>query len=715
MSAFRNISKILILSTILVHGCSGKNRHTDPQLNSSGYCILSGKDDISEQWGNYLYHHLSRRCKDTDIILRQEKNDRFKTIYIEVDDTLGYDYSIEHSDQKIALKAKNEKGMIWLIYQFIKLLSYCDNRIEANDLPPAVIDCKTCRADFDFSYREPFFGPNLKAGYAPIIGTHTLEEDWGIWGHNLKKVLTEDQGDLIYAKQAGVTQSEQYCFSNEETFRQIKEYITDYFGNNKSYRVRFMIMPNDNQTVCLCKGCKAAGNTEENATPAISKLIVRLAKEFPYHMFFTSSYLTTRIPPEEKWPKNTGVMISTINLPKGIALNDRPEIYDFLNTLDGWKQCVSDIYIWDYAANFDDFLTPLPVLEGLKKQLQFYGSKGITGVFLNASGYDYSPFDDVKTFVAGALMINTDLSVDSLCEHYFKQMYPQSGDVLCNYYLSLEKKAAANNMPYNIYGGFEEYAKNSLNEKEFVAFYDALDSLTQKCRGEEKIKIEKLYTALSFTRLQIAYTQREKEYGFAVINEKQLDITPGIRSIVQKLSRYKNYKDLVNYKENKGNLAQYLCNWNTIFRNAPIRNLLMNEQLKIISRPDEGFENPEILNNCVPGFDDNYHQGWYLSSLDDLHIRLDVRNINYSKKLKIRFLTDEKHHIYPPDRIVLYKDYKMYKEIKPVKEQNKGTSQTMIACFDVDFGESETAELIMYRKRNYGKSILACDEIQLTD
>ena len=79
-------------------------------------------------------------------------------------------------------------------------------------------------------------------------------------------------------------------------------------------------------------------------------------------------------------------------------------------------------------------------MKGFQKQLQVFKKEGVTGVFLNGSGYDYTPFQDMQTFVFSSLLIDETLSVDDLVIRFYKQKYPVFGKQLAQYYLSLENK-----------------------------------------------------------------------------------------------------------------------------------------------------------------------------------------------------------------------------------------------------------------------------------
>lgn len=678
----------------------------DSSLKSEGYSVQFDDSPLNEKWGHYLYKHLSRRIQDGKMVLLHKTKKNFLNIKVGIDPGQSHDYRIvSKGNKQLTLTARNEKTMLWLIYQFIERLSGEDDHIIADDLPPSVVTFENTEADFDFAYRDPHFYSNLEdSEYAPVIGANNVDNDWGIWGHNLGKVVSADAGNNIYAKQKGKINKEQYCFSNEEIYRRIEEYIVDNFGDSREYTQRFMIMPNDNDVVCDCGKCIANGNTQKNATPALSILINRLASRFPHHQFFTSAYLTTLTSPKHMWNENTGVMISTIDIPKGVTLGNQREVEQFLQTLSKWRTKVLSVYIWDYAANFDDYLTPAPVLYGLKKQLTFYKSKGVKGVFLNANGYDYASFDDMKTFVAANLMINVNLSVDSLCRAFLLKLYPQTGSVLADYYLSLEQTFASKECPYNMYAGFDEIMNTYLDADHFIAFYNLLKSEMSKAGEREKLKLKKLFTALTFTRLQIAYQQISGIYGFADMQGKELIVRPEVKIMLDELSGYEQFDNFLNYKETDGALELYVAGWNNLLKKLP-ENKLAGESVAVLSGGSEtGMINR--LYDGVGGFAENYHQGWFINN-KDLHIRFDGEAAKDAKKITINFLVDKKHRIYTPDKIMLFKNEEVYMEIIP-EIANDNKPQVVKTEMDVDFSDADKIDVQVINK---GKGSFACDEI----
>ena len=705
---------ILALHFLLLGMCqSNAERITSTQVSllSKGYNISAqpNASKIDEKWAKYFYDHLKNRVKDTQRIVLNGQNANYLSLKVKVDNSLANDYCIKNENKQWFITAKTERTIKWLIYQFIKKISEDDISVQAPDLNPSIINLNKGCTNFAFAYREPHFSPNLNEDYNQIYNTHNIEIDWGLWGHNLSKVI-DKSNKAIFATVEGKHNESQLDFTSDALYKEIEDYIIDNFGTEKP--MKFMIMPNDNAIVSDSPKNKSLGSTATNATPSVSFMINRLAKRFPKHTFFTSSYLTTKISPSQKLANNTGVIISTIDLPKGIALNNHKATQEFYNTLQQWKPKTSEVYLWDYACDFDDYFTPYPILKGFQKQLKSFKEKGVKGVFINGSGYDYSSFNDVQTFVMTSLLIDETLSVDDLVTRFFKQYYPISGSLLTEYYLSLENAQQQKNKPLQPYGNFTNALQTYLSAEQFVSFYDKLGAILPKTQEEEHKALEKLYSALSFTRLQLAYTNGYNNYGFALRKNNSLQLRPQVQQWIEALSKSTKYKEMARYQEEeKGTVKGYIGQWNALLTRTNFQNLILGEQLIAKSTLDEDYQNLSVLTDGLEGFPLDYHIGWVINSIDDLKVLLPSQSqTKKAKKIAISFLQNEEGRFYMPTKIEIYKNDKLYKTMVPPVQTG---IMNRIITTDVDLSDSNKTEIHIYRNTSKKRNLMATSEIRL--
>ena len=193
--------------------------------------------------------------------------------------------------------------------------------------------------NFDFKYREAYLPENIDPSASAMFAENNVGRDWGIWGHNLYRIVKVDENAdaSVYATVNGERYDGQYCFSSQVLHDAIKGYIIDNFGNGDKSSSRFLIMPGDDDAVCNCDLCVKAGNSAGNATPAVSKLVENLAKEFPGHVFFMGAYGSTFMPPVYAMPTNVGVMVSAMRWPLS-SLYGGKRRSDFDALVQEWKE-----------------------------------------------------------------------------------------------------------------------------------------------------------------------------------------------------------------------------------------------------------------------------------------------------------------------------------------------------------------------------------------
>lgn len=715
MSSFKR--NVLIIFPFILFFClevSCTPKDSEPFFSKNGYLILSNDSTNSSdiRWAEYLYFHLKKRAADKDLIQKQSLSEGYKRIIVEIDPELDRDFKIIRDPNQVKLIAINNQSMLWLIYQFIKSLSINDPRFDAADLPPAIIGIENTSTSFAFKYRAIYSPTNLQPDYAGIAGTNNIENEWGIWGHNLNKVVGKNVSQDMYALVNGERNQKQFCFSSNTLYTQIEAFILENYGE-KNHNL-FLIAPNDNSLVCQCPYCKEVGNTFSKATPAVTHFIVRLAKRFPKHSFFTISYLTTREAPNYSLPFNVGVLISAIGLPYNYGDEDSSLKTNFADRIKKWKAATSNIYVWDYMNNFDDYLTPFPLLYLMQERFRFFKKNGVSGLFLNGSGYEYSSLDDLKTFVLSALMINPELSVDRLTGDFLEVNYPITKDLINDYYLSLEKKVSQNNKKLNIYGGTQDAINTYLDKSKFIDFYNTLSDTLEQLKGEERKKVHKLLIALSFSRLELARLTGYGDGGCYTSQANKTHLSPKLQESMNLLQTAAEFADMKYYNESESTISGYLNDWNKyIVDRAGVTNLLTNKDISPLSSANGKKMSTTLLTDGIRGLPSGYHFGWEISTQPVLEFEISIADIIKAKQIEIGFLQQKKHNILAPTRVEIWSDnqFKQVIELKKTEENTQGEIWTARGSFAFESNRKIKLRIIPAKA---DKVQTALDEILLT-
>jgi len=632
-----------------------------------------------EKMAEYLKRHLQRRCPKE--VLGKEGI----AVSVHVGPDVDGDYAFARTKEGgYYLSAKDERTMTWLIYQFIKMAGKADALIETSDLPPLVLSGRDTVATFPFEYRDIYMPSNQNPDVTYVLGLHNLEEDWGIWGHNLSRVLGgngdarfgyQNMAQELFAHQGGMVHQNQFCFSSDLLFDLTQQYIEDQYGNGQDKHVRFTIGPNDNDIVCMCRRCEAAGNTPTSATPAVLAFVEKLAARFPGHTFFIPGYSTTAALPHHALPSNMGVFLSAIDYPRTCNEDGFPQVKEFFERLNRWKQLTENVYIWDYICNFDDYLSPYPILYVMQQRLQHYRDQGVKGIFLNGSGYNYSIHQEMYTFVLASLLANPDADVDALVKEYYADALPHVGDFCTEVVLSMERHFKRSGLEFPLYGGMDEALKTYLFEREFRELYPVfLQARAMEMNHKERAVYEKTRQFVSFTFLEMCRLRGLTSGGFAELVGSEWVVKPEIWAAIEDLKIMTPEDDLI-YLTGCENISMDLMDR---VNEAGVYIADYENELEIwlsgqwwkgdylLRRPlkvhyDGKTETTTKLTDGISGISQNYHWGWQIyPQQNELVFELPPDAVaGKSGEFFTCFLNSERHRMAPPKAVEIWADGRM--------------------------------------------------------
>lgn len=694
-----SLAAALTLPLLMLASCGRAAVPPFSDYSEYAVCPASADDAADVKWAEYLKGHFQKRATDRDCVIAGKAADESQLqVCVDFDPSLATDYAVERDERQITLRARTTQTMLWLQYQFMAAASEQDRRFSTIDLPASVLSCvRDTAGTFAFEYRGIYSPANSNADIIPILGTNNVDFDWGLWGHNLRKVFTDGIPSEARALAGGKRDDSQFCFSSEALYKAYEQYVIDQYGDgNDDETVRFAVMPNDNSVVCQCPACRAAGNTSASATPAVEKLVERLARRFPKHQFFMAAYSTTMQPPAHRLPANVGVLVSTLSLPMQAVMDgtsDEQKVFE--RTMKAWKNVSSHIYVWDYMRNFDDYISPYPCLGHIKSRLQYFKQMGVDGVFFNGSGYDYASFDDVQTYVIAQLMLNPEADVEQLVRHFYAKAYPVTGTVFTDYYLSLERRAQK--AVLNPYSGIACAARDYLGSDELETFWKTLDQGKKKAVDTERRSINEILTALGFTRLELLRLQKSAP------GQSRID---GLLSL---LSAHVAFKDLANYREANGDVEAYISEWRTQspwLDNAG--NRLRGAGLSSATTLDADYSDLSVLTDGKAGFASDYHTGWLLNSGSQLRLDIPRGSLSGNCRLRLTFLHAPWWHIFAPSSVEVWQGGKLIGKASPAAADGRVAVDLQLS----GIAASDKVEVRINKASQKGRATIALDEIE---
>ncbi len=673
MSLLRFLSSLLF-AVCLCAGCGNIVHGSDAVHKYYIHPDVQGRA-LDTKMSDYLKRHLQRRSESS--ILDRDGIE----VSIHVANDFGGDFGFSRiPGGGYDLRAKDERTMVWLVYQFIKMVGKEDPGISTDDLPPLLLSGRDTVVTFPFEYRDLYMPTNQNSDMTYLLALNNLEIDWGIWGHNLNRVLGsngslsfgfQNMDQELFARGAdGVVHQNQFCFSSDKLLELTEKYILDQYGDGSKDSYRMTIGPADNDWVCVCRRCETAGNTRNNATPALVQFVERLAARFPNHTFFIPGYSTTKELPDHRLPHNVGVFLSAIDYPRSWdSENERSQ--KFFHDLERWQKITETVYVWDYVSNFDDYLTPYPILYVMQERLRQYRKRGVKGLFFNGSGYFYSMQQEMYSFLLAHLMINPDADVDRMVKDYYDDAMPHVGQFYSSVLLSMEQQVRRYGSELPLYGGMEESLRTYLSERDFREFYSVfLRADAMEMTHRERVIYEKTRQFVSFSFLEMCRIHGLGSGGFAELVGDQWVVKPEVWSAVEDLKIMTPEDDLwiltdneytsMDHMDRVNEQGVYVADYENevelwLASNAWNNDLLLRQPLTV--HYDGGSEKTTKLTDAVAGISQNYHWGWQVYPQKDLVIELpaDVFTAK-SGEFTISFLNSERHRMSPPKSVEVWAD-----------------------------------------------------------
>lgn len=630
----------LCAAVLMCCGCTGAAAIPPGAYGSYAVAPADAASETDARWADYLAGQIGRRS-DGAALARggAEGAGGCLSVAVRCDSALPRDFVVERSGSALTLAARDGGKMLWLIYQF---LSSCSGGpVDVGDLPPACVSMDGDSGDFAFEYRGIYTPSNSDPGLMPVTASHNVDYDWALWGHNLGRVFGGRVPEGACAVVGGRRTPEQFCFSSGELFDALSAFVEASGGGEAA---RFAVMPNDNDLVCRCPMCLEAGNTAASATPAVSRLLRRLAMKYPGATFFTSAYRTTAGPPSGSLPPNTGVIVSAMGLPLSAGFASTPGARAFAAVVGAWRKAAGRVYVWDYIRNFDDYLTPFPCLRLVQARLGFYRSLGVGGVFLNGSSPHYAPFDDVQTATLCAMLVRPGISAMEYADSCFARFYPVAAPVLAPAYRSWEDTVVARRARLPLYGGIGEAVGAWLRPGAFAAFCDSLDRRSKLAAETERARLNRMLTATWFTRLELL---RRPGGGYSRVEAARL---------LDGLGGYAAFPDMASYREADGSLAAYVAAWGELMagNGAAAASRLRGLAVESVSPPDDGYADMGPLTDGLCALTTDYHEGWVVSSAPVVVWRLPAGSVGPGDRLELSFLCAPRWRIHPPRRLEVW-------------------------------------------------------------
>jgi hypothetical protein len=301
------------------------------------------------------------------------------------------------------------------------------------------------RNDFYFDAFNPLYAAHNRInGTMGSLDQHGGAE--GYWGvHTFYGLVSPD----IYFKEhpeyfslidgKRTPERAQLCLTNPDVLRITIENIKEVIRKNPQYLI-YDVSQNDWSGYCTCDQCKAISTAEGSESGLmiwfVNQVAAAIEKEFPDKYIGTLAYVYTRTPPKNIHPrKNVVVRLCSIECCFSHDFHSCAQNASFIKDLEGWGAIAPNMYIWDYAVSFADYLCPFPNFNVLQSNIQNFQRNNAIGIMEEADFQsDGGEFAELRAYVFAKLLWNPDLNYEELLNDFMYGYYGHSGMYIRKYF-----------------------------------------------------------------------------------------------------------------------------------------------------------------------------------------------------------------------------------------------------------------------------------------
>ena len=238
-----------------------------------------------------------------------------------------------------------------------------------------------------------------------------------------------------YSLVDGKRVAKQLCLANEEMKAEyVKETLKRLREDPSADFVQ--VSQNDCQGFCQCDRCKAMMD-EDGGVPSgpylrfANEVAEAVEKEFPNVRIDTFAYQFTRKAPTKTRPRrNVVVRLCDIecDFARPLAEPLPPREAKFAKDLADWRRVAGgNLFIWDYLANFRNYMMPHPNVGSIAPNIRLFAANGAVGVFEQGDAIcSAGSFATLRHYLASHLLWDPNDDDRRLVDEFMEGYYGKS-------------------------------------------------------------------------------------------------------------------------------------------------------------------------------------------------------------------------------------------------------------------------------------------------
>ena len=231
----------------------------------------------------------------------------------------------------------------------------------------------------------------------------------------------------------------QLCLTNKEMRAELIKNALQWLKESKRKSCIISISQNDNRYFCQCSKCKMLDNKEASHSGSLIHFVNYVAKELAKHYpdlrVKTFAYQYTRKPPKFVKPaKNVIIELCSIENFVNRPMTNECNQY-FCRDLELWNNIASQIYIWDYVANFNNYGIPHPNIYFLASNIRYFEKfDKVIRIYEEGDGKNYvGDFNALRIYLLSKIMWNQQLKTQDIIDEFLTCYYGKAASYVSTY------------------------------------------------------------------------------------------------------------------------------------------------------------------------------------------------------------------------------------------------------------------------------------------
>jgi Domain of unknown function (DUF4838) len=346
------------------------------------------------------------------------------------------------------------------------------------------------------------------------------EMDWGTWGYSLERIFPTEsyfKTHPEYFAQIGSSRSpHQINFSDTATGAAIQKNL-EVWTMTKGRASYWSVSPFPNHIVS--EDAQTLNTIKETGSAAGAPLkfankLAQLNKERTYSVWLDGPY--RKACTALQLASNVMLVLDTKDIDYGVSLGEGTTNEAFRKDLADWKKITSNIAVFLYVTNNENYLMPFPNLHALQSTLRYLHDQGVTKVIFGGDSGRGTSFADLKFYVASSLAYNVNENVDSLIWKYCDFTFGKIAGAANGYVQALEKsiQGGKSKLTYNAEpsSAFRSWLTPAIINQLYTYFNSVVTVTQNNSDLREKIELERL--GLIYTQLEVAKSMGTKTFGY---------------------------------------------------------------------------------------------------------------------------------------------------------------------------------------------------------